>query len=1008
MRTSHRLHIQKIFKTFFYLSIPLVILSISLGFAGWISFESGRAGSYVESKALLNHTSLTSEQSGCNLSVNIPGAQVSYPDDFGLLAGKYSVLSLQGQKMKLLDHYMNGTFRPDKLGRPNLPFVRVLIRIPYSVTKDQLTIEAINTQFKAVEGTFDIAPIQEQLFDSFYPDIHTDNRVFQRDMNIYNKDEYFSHELEYNVRLFRGFRIVEIIYSPVQYNPVQKTLLSTNTVEFALKYKGHQFNIDNSKDIFKSVAFKSTFNGITGVEEYDYNCSAKPTGKFIVVSAPSLMNTPTFEEWIAYREGVGYTHVGNIDADANSSSQIESEIKSQYNGEGLDFVIVVGDEDVVEIPVSGSSYHYKDWSRMDDDVYEDVGLGIFLCNTEEGLKRILDRQIWHEAGGGWTKTVMMTIGQQETENPLGRFSSPHYATRNWDNPDGGLGWTVHRVYQCSTSPTQGYGGSYGTPGPYDWEEWVNFPDNIYSSGDDALDKIYDNWNEGVAVLVHRDHGSSSGPSKPRIRMSSSVTSDCSPFFLSINCSSGNFKDNHTSNFTYLTQSGITGTCVTLAAPVTTMSGDNDYYLIGMFEGMFPEDGTPPERCIAKAHLIGQMSSSGSTSRTYFHNFGDPMTWISIGDMSPTIRVTSPNGGEEIEQNTFCNVRWADNINGNVKIELLKGGSVASTIAASTESDGIHEWQVGTTQAATDYKVRVTSVDSTALFHESENTFAVVPEYIITDYIYFEPFDTLVSATEILPYKYAQLTTDDHNWTVLSGPTPSRIDEPPDVTGPMADHTSGGEQGIYLYTEASASADGNPNKKFDYTTPKFNFKALNKPMLAFWYHMFSDNAGEDRMGDLSVDICVDGTWHPDVIKISGNQGDNWIEQTLELEPYKSDRTIFRFRAITGDSWESDICIDDIKIWDDQTAITDVTGKFPAFYDLKFYGSRVYFQVPKGMEKNRVNIKLYNLQGKLVQALVNDNVKTGYYSVPLQQLATGLYLCRMEAGKFSKTVNVILTK
>ena len=78
MRTNHRFHIQKIFKTFFYLSIPLLTLNISFGFAGWISFENGRAGSYVESKALLNHTSLTAEQSGCNLSVNVPGTQVLF------------------------------------------------------------------------------------------------------------------------------------------------------------------------------------------------------------------------------------------------------------------------------------------------------------------------------------------------------------------------------------------------------------------------------------------------------------------------------------------------------------------------------------------------------------------------------------------------------------------------------------------------------------------------------------------------------------------------------------------------------------------------------------------------------------------------------------------------------------------------------------------------------------------------------------------------------------------
>ena len=94
MRTNYRLLIQKIFKTFFYLSIPLVILSVSSGFTNWISFESGRAANYVESKALLHHTGLTADQSGCNLSVTIPGAQVSFPDDFGLLGGKYSVLSV--------------------------------------------------------------------------------------------------------------------------------------------------------------------------------------------------------------------------------------------------------------------------------------------------------------------------------------------------------------------------------------------------------------------------------------------------------------------------------------------------------------------------------------------------------------------------------------------------------------------------------------------------------------------------------------------------------------------------------------------------------------------------------------------------------------------------------------------------------------------------------------------------------------------------------------------------
>jgi hypothetical protein len=375
--------------------------------------------------------------------------------------------------------------------------------------------------------------------------------------------------------------------------------------------------------------------------------------------------------------------------------------------------------------------------------------------------------------------------------------------------------------------------------------------------------------------------------------------------------------------------------------------------------------------------------------------------------SPQIVVTSPNGGEQWEQSSSKDITWGDNIDGNVKIELLKGGSVTQTLAASTESDGIYTWDIaGDQQTGDDFKIRVTSVDSTALFDESDENFSITEEYIIVC-PYFQNFDTLTAKTETLPFKYEQLTTDDHNWTVYNGPTPSRIDDPPDVTGPMTDHTTGTDQTNYLYTEASASADGNPNKKFDFVTPKFNFKDLQNPELTFWYHMFSDNAGEDHMGELSLDISVDGTWQNDVLKISGNQGDNWLEKKVDLTPYKGDRVILRFRAVTGDSWESDICIDDLRI-EPSTPIVNGITSVSSFYGLTFHNSRIYFTVPEGAVKDKVQVRLYSLQGKLIKSLANSHFNAGTYSVSVNDLATGLYICRMEAGDIKKTVNVMLTK
>ena len=110
--------------------------------------------------------------------------------------------------------------------------------------------------------------------------------------------------------------------------------------------------------------------------------------------------------------------------------------------------------------------------------------------------------------------------------------------------------------------------------------------------------------------------------------------------------------------------------------------------------------------------------------------------LSIGDMKPFIMVFAP---EEIEQNSVHNISWGDNIDGNVKVELLKGGTLKETLAASTESDGTLEWNVPETfPVGTDYAFRVTSIDSAALTHTS-NVFPIVEEYIIDSFPHVQDF-----------------------------------------------------------------------------------------------------------------------------------------------------------------------------------------------------------------------------------------------------------------------------
>jgi len=383
---------------------------------------------------------------------------------------------------------------------------------------------------------------------------------------------------------------------------------------------------------------------------------------------------------------------------------------------------------------------------------------------------------------------------------------------------------------------------------------------------------------------------------------------------------------------------------------------------------------------------------------------------------PYLSVNFPNGGEILELGTAQNILWGDNIDGNVKIELFKGGSLKEVLSASTASNGTFQWTIpGNYLAGNDYKVKITSIDSAALNDESNANFSISPEYIIKC-PYFQNFDSLTAKTETFPVKYEQLTDDDLNWTVWNGPTPSRIDDPPDVTGAEIDKTTGTTTGKYIYTEASGNGTGYPSKKLTFVTPKFDFKSLGNPTLSFWYHMLSSNTTGDKMGSLAIDISVDGTWKNDVIKLSGNKGDKWNEQTLDLTQYKGDRVIFRFRGVTGTSWESDICIDDFRI-DGVQPVTNTPVNATSSYSLRFCQSRILYQVPENISaaNTPLTLKLYDMKGKLIRTLYNGVSAPGAHFVALDNgvngkpvLSEGIYLCRMEAGDFSEALKLVIRK
>ena len=155
--------------------------------------------------------------------------------------------------------------------------------------------------------------------------------------------------------------------------------------------------------------------------------------------------------------------------------------------------------------------------------------------------------------------------------------------------------------------------------------------------------------------------------------------------------------------------------------------------------------------------------------------------------------------------------------------------------------------------------------------------------------------------------------DNGDWWLHQGPTGSFN------TGPQGDHTTG--NGIYYYTEASGS--GFPNKTFITYTPTFDISTTPGKVLSFWYHMYGA-----AMGDLEIGILTNGSYIP-VDTISGNQGDMW---KFAYYPLPAD-SVFQiaFKATTGTSFTSDICIDDIMVSDPFNFVYGCTDSVSSNYD-----------------------------------------------------------------------------
>ncbi|XP_055957690.1 MAM and LDL-receptor class A domain-containing protein 1-like [Patella vulgata] len=121
-------------------------------------------------------------------------------------------------------------------------------------------------------------------------------------------------------------------------------------------------------------------------------------------------------------------------------------------------------------------------------------------------------------------------------------------------------------------------------------------------------------------------------------------------------------------------------------------------------------------------------------------------------------------------------------------------------------------------------------------------------------------------------------------------------------GPQIDHTTGNDEGYYLYVERSPTVSSGNTARV--TSPMLQGMP-QKECLKFWYHLHGSVGNV-----LNVYVKVGGLMNSPALSFSGEQGDMWLGGFLTISQQSSYQIVFE--GLRYASGGGDIAIDDIVI------------------------------------------------------------------------------------------------
>jgi len=398
-----------------------------------------------------------------------------------------------------------------QLGHPDMAHISKSIIIPDNSSMNIEIIEQEYTEYNDIS----VAPSKGNLSRNINP-----SQIEYQFDELYNNDTFFPENIvtlrdPYIVRDLRGQTVV---FTPFQYNPVDKKLRVYHSIKVRVFTDGigqintlNRFGQLNSIDNEYENIYKEHFLNFNNDTRFDYLVDQ---GNMLIISHGDFMDE--MEPLIDWKNKKGIpTEIVNVASIGTSSSNIESYISNYYYDNGLTFLLLVGD--IAQIPsplVSGSASDVSYGCIEGNDFYPEVIVGRFSganpshINTQ--VERAINYERYPQLAAEWYDNA---LGVASNQGPgFGGYTDDDFNDFLWDTVLSGF------TYDSYEGVYDGSGGSD-------------------AQGINAI-------NDGVSIINYTGHGSISswgnGASLNTTQINQLTNTNMLPFVITVGCNVGEF------------------------------------------------------------------------------------------------------------------------------------------------------------------------------------------------------------------------------------------------------------------------------------------------------------------------------------------------------------------------------------------------------------------------------------------------------------------------------------